>query len=161
MDYGLDTIVPTASAHGATSTVAQAPMLPTIMPISVSPGEKLEKFSGLNFKRWQQKMFYLTTLNLTRFLTEEAPKLKEDECDIQVSSVVDAWKHSDFLCRNYVMNALTDSLYNVYTDKKTTNELWISLDRKYKTEDAEAKNFVLGRFLDYKMVDFKTVVSQV
>ena len=63
-------------------------------------------------------LFYLTTLNLARFLTEEAPKLKEDECDIQVISVVDAWKHSDFLCRTYVMNALTDSLYNVYTDKK-------------------------------------------
>ena len=63
-------------------------------------------------------LFYLTTLNLARFLTEEALKLKEDERDIQVISAVDAWKHSDFLCRNYVMSALTDSLYNVYTDKK-------------------------------------------
>ena len=59
------------------------------------------------------------------------------------------------------MNTLTDSLYNVYTDKKTTKELWESLDRKYKTEDARAKKFVVGRFLDYKMVDSKTVVSQV
>ena len=106
-------------------------------------------------------LFYLTTLNLARFLTEEAPKLKEDEHDIQVISAVDAWKHFDFLCRNYVMNALTDSLYNVYTDKKTANELWESLDRKYKTEDAGAKKFVVGRFLDYKMVDSKTMVSQV
>ena len=106
-------------------------------------------------------MFYLTTLNLARFLTEEAPKLKEDECDIQVISVVDAWKHSDFLCKNDVMNSLIDSLYNVYTDKKTTKELWELLDRKYKTEDARAKNFVVGRFLNYKMVDSKTVVNQV
>ena len=59
------------------------------------------------------------------------------------------------------MNALIDSLYNVYTDKKTTKELWESLNRKYKTEDAWAKKFVVGRFLDYKMVDSKTVVSQV
>ena len=91
-------------------------------------------------------LFYLTTLNLARFLTEKALKLKEDERDIQVISVMDAWKHSDFLCKNYVMNALTDSLYNVYTDK---------------TEDDGAKKFVVGRFLDYKMVDSKTVVSQV
>ena len=42
-------------------------------------------------------LFYMTTLNLERFLTEKAPKLKEDERDIQVISVVDAWKHSDFL----------------------------------------------------------------
>ena len=159
MDYSLDTIVPTTSAHVTTPTVAQAPVLPTIMPISVSPEEKPEKFSGLNFKRWQQKMlFYLTTFNLARFLTKEAPKLKEYERDIQVISVVDAGKHYDFLCRNYV-NALTDSLYNVYTDKKTAKELWESLYLKYKTEDVKAKKFVVGQFLDYKMVDSKTVVS--
>ena len=162
MDIGSDTMVPTASAQVLTPTVTQAPVLPTMVPISVSPGEKPEKFSGLNFKRWQQKMlFYLTTLNLARFLTEQAPKLKEDERNIQVISAMDAWKHSDFLCWNYVMNALTDSLSNVYTDKKTAKELWASIDRKYKTEDAGAKKFVVGRFLDYKMVDSKTMVSQV
>ena len=111
---------------------------------------------------WQQKMlFYLTTLNLVRFLTEKAPKLKEDERDIQVISTVDAWKHFYFLCRNYVMNALTDPLYNVYIDKKIAKELWESLDRKYKIKDTKAKKFVVGQFLDYKMVDSKTVVSQV
>ncbi|KAL6318546.1 hypothetical protein AAG906_000624 [Vitis piasezkii] len=121
-----------------------------IVPISVSPGEKPEKFSGLNFKRWQQKMlFYLTTLNLARFLTEDAPKLKEDEHDIQVISAIDAWKHSDFLCRNYVMNGLADSLYNVYSDKKTAKELWESLDRKYKTEDAGLRN-LLWNYLKHK-----------
>ena len=68
-------------------------------------------------------LFYLTILNLARFLTEEAPKLKEDECDTQIISVVGAWKHYDFLCRNYVINILTNSLYNVYTNKKITKEL--------------------------------------
>ena len=85
-------------------------------------------------------LFYLTTLNLARFLTENAPVLKDDEQDIQAVSAVDAWKHSDFLCRNYVLNGLTDSLYNVYSDKKTANELWEFLDRKYKSEDASTRN---------------------
>ena len=106
-------------------------------------------------------LFYLTTLNLMRLLTKEAPKLKEDERDIQVISIMDTWKHSDFLCRDYVMNVLTDSLYKVYTYKKIAKELWESLDWKYKTKDAEAKKFVVGRFLEYKMVDSKTVVSQI
>ena len=162
MDSSSGTIVPTTSAHVATPTMAQALVLPTIVPISISLRQKPKKFSGLNFKRWQQKMlFYLATLNLARFLTKEAPKLKEDERDIQVISTMDAWKHSDFLCWNYIINALTNSLYNVHTDKKTTKEQWESLDQKYKTEDAGAKKFVIGQFLDYKMVDSKTVVSQV
>ena len=52
--------------------------LPTTMPTTAIPvhhSEKPEKFNGLNFKRLQQKMlFYLTTLNLARFLIEEPPK---------------------------------------------------------------------------------------
>ncbi|RVW34174.1 hypothetical protein CK203_092820 [Vitis vinifera] len=83
-----DNVVVTELAPVATPTVAQVPAMPTAVPISVSPGEKPEKFSGLNLK---------------------------------------------------------------------AKKLWESLDRKYKTEDAGAKKFVVGRFLDYKMVDSKTV----
>ncbi|KAK3043320.1 hypothetical protein RJ639_002563 [Escallonia herrerae] len=39
--------------------------------------------------------------------------------------------------------------------------LWESLERKYKTEDAGSKKFVVSKFLDFKMVDSKTVISQV
>ena len=106
-------------------------------------------------------IFYLTTLNLARFLTEDAPQLKEDEHDIRVISAIEAWKHSNFLCRNYILNGLIDTLYNVYYTKSSAKELWESLNRKYKTEDAGAKKFIVGRFLDFKMVDSKTVASQV
>ena len=60
-----------------------------------------------------------------------------------------------------MLNSLIDLLYNVYSIKKSTKELWESLDKKYKTEDAGTKKFVVGRSLNYKMVDSKTVVSQV
>ena len=75
--------------------------------------------------------------------------------------MVDAWKHSDFLCKNYILNGLDNTLYNVYSLIKTTKELWESLDRKYKTEDAGMKKLVVGIFLDYKIVDSKTIISQV
>ena len=74
---------------------------------------------------------------------------------------MDAWKHYDFLGKNFVMNYLIDSLYNVYLDKKIANELWESLDWEYKTEDVGAKKFFVGHLLDYKMVDSKTTVNQV
>ncbi|XP_028077782.1 uncharacterized protein LOC114279697 [Camellia sinensis] len=74
---------------------------------------------------------------------------------------LDAWKQSDFLCRNYVLNSLADSLFNVFYAKDLAKELWDALDKKYKTEDAGAKKLVIGRFLDFKMADSKTVISQV
>ncbi|GKA35055.1 hypothetical protein Tco_0721546 [Tanacetum coccineum] len=79
----------------------------------------------------------------------------------QAVQAVEAWKHSDFLCHNYVLNGLIDPLYNVYCKTTTAKELWESLERKYKTEDAGTKKFVVARFLDYKMVDSKNVISQV
>ena len=110
MDSYSNNTIPATFAQMTTPTMTQVPMMPTVVPISVSPGEKLEKFNRLNFKRWQQKMlFYLITLNLVRLLTEDALNLKEDEQGIQVINVVNAWKHYNFLCGNYVMNALTDS----------------------------------------------------
>ncbi|XP_035843693.1 uncharacterized protein LOC118490277 [Helianthus annuus] len=100
-------------------------------------------------------------MNLARFLTETAPQPVEGETDAQRQCAVDAWKHSDFICRGYVLNGLSDALYNVYYNVKTSKDLWDALDKKYKTEDAGTKKFVVARFLEFKMVDSKTVMNQV
>ncbi|GJZ00230.1 hypothetical protein Tco_0517659 [Tanacetum coccineum] len=53
------------------------------------------------------------------------------------------WKHGNIQtsCHNYVLNGLVDSLYNVYCKTTTAKELWESLERKYKTDDAVTKKF--------------------
>ena len=68
-------------ATDSTPTVVPPPT-PVMARMTMSHGEKPEKFNGTNFKRWQQKiLFYLTTLNLARFLKEDAHALKENETD--------------------------------------------------------------------------------
>ena len=107
------------------------PPTPVMAPMIVSRGEKPKKFNGIEIKRWQQKMlFYLSTLNLARFLQEDAFALKENETDRQVVAAVEAWKYADFLCRNYLLNGLDNTLYNVYCAFNTARELWDSLDKK-------------------------------
>ena len=62
-------------------------------PVNSIPnhGEKTERFNGTDFKRWQQKMlFYLTTLNLARFLNEDGLKLDVGETDKEKLAAVDA-----------------------------------------------------------------------
>ncbi|XP_073154172.1 uncharacterized protein [Henckelia pumila] len=105
-------------------------------------------------------LFYLTTLHLVRYLKEDAA-IPVDNADAQARSAYDAWSHSNFLCRNYILNGLDNTLYNVYFATNTAKKIWESLEKKYKTEDAGTKKFVVGKFIEFKMVDTKTVISQV
>ena len=50
-------------------------------------------------------------------------------------------------------------LYYVYNEAKSAKDLWEFLDRKYKIEGAGFK-FIVGRFLDYVMLDTKYVMVQ-
>ncbi|XP_070013890.1 uncharacterized protein [Nicotiana sylvestris] len=89
-----------------------------------------------------------------KFIKESVPVLPDETLD-------NKWKHYDFLCKNYIISGLEDNLYNVYSNMETSKELWIALERKYKTEDAGLKKFVVAKFLDYKMVANKSVITQV
>ncbi|GJW07963.1 pol polyprotein [Tanacetum coccineum] len=164
-----ESVLREAMTNTQTPPHATTVVIPTGAPATntvANHAERPEKFNGQNFKRWQQKMFfYLTTLGLARFLKETVPQVEPpaegQSSNAQAVQAVEAWKHSDFLCHNYVLNGLIDPLYNVYCKTTTAKELWESLERKYKTEDAGTKKFVVARFLDYKMVDSKNVISQV
>ena len=61
-----------------------------------APAEKPAKFSGVDFKRWQQKMFfYLTTLILQRFIN--VPVMSDDTLPEERFLLTEAWTHLDFL----------------------------------------------------------------
>ncbi|PHU00484.1 hypothetical protein BC332_30271 [Capsicum chinense] len=97
----------------------------------MAPTEKPKKFTGIDFKRRQQKMFfYLTTLCLQRFTSEDALEVPEGTSDKDHFIIVEIWKHSDFLCRNYILSGLQDDLYNVYSGTKTSNKLVVSQVKK-------------------------------
>ena len=44
--------------------------------------------------------------------------VNEDATDNDKIICVDAGNHSDILCKNYILNGLTNTLYTVYSEKK-------------------------------------------
>ncbi|XP_022156727.1 uncharacterized protein LOC111023572 [Momordica charantia] len=142
-----------------TSTNAPTMMGSTIIKYHT---EKLEKFEGKNFKIWQHKMiFYLTTLNLAHILEKVCPTTPLEAIAPETEAAKQAWLHSDFLYHNYILNCLDGTLNNVYCNAfDTSRQLWDELDKKYKLEDTGTKKFLVGKFLDYKMVNTKLVVNQ-
>ena len=67
---------------------------------------------------------------------KDTPVPADDMQDREKFMIVEAWKQSDFLCKDYILSALEDDLYNVYSSITTSKELWNALEKKYKTEDA-------------------------
>ena len=66
-----------------------------------------------------------------------------------------------FGCKNYILNVLDDSLYDVYHLFQTSKQLWESSEKKYKSEVASLKIFIVGKFLNFKISDTVSVVKQV
>nr|XP_016455968.1 PREDICTED: uncharacterized protein LOC107779978 [Nicotiana tabacum] len=58
-------------------------------------------------------------------------------------------------------HCLKDDLYNAYNVMKTSRELWNALEKKYKIEDTGLNKFVAAKFLDFKIVDDKPVITEV
>ena len=64
---------------------------------TLAPAEKPAKFFGVDFKRWQQKMFfYLTTLSLQKFINENVPVMSDETPANERFLVTEAWTHSEF-----------------------------------------------------------------
>ena len=82
----------------------------------------------------------------------------EQDKDFLIS--LDSKKSVAYLFWSYAMNFLNNSLYDVYYVKKSVKELCESLTKNIDW-DARAKKFVVDCFLTYKMMDSKTIISQV
>ncbi|XP_043725696.1 uncharacterized protein LOC122672259 [Telopea speciosissima] len=143
----------------------------TIMKIPGNEISKLDKFEGSLFKRWKGKMFFfLTDLKIVHVLNEEKPKAlakhhwrtSSGETPIQIQQC-QKWEQDDFMCKGYILNGLSNTLYDVYELKfvdSTLGELWEDLDKKYKIEDAGNEKFLVSKLLDYRMVGDKSIISQ-
>ncbi|CAA7017273.1 unnamed protein product [Microthlaspi erraticum] len=135
------------------------PLTNPSMPGAVSVGLMPEKFGGNGFKTWQQKMlFFLTNLSLDKYLKDDAPVVPPGNTD---STIMDRWTQSDFLCKGWILSRLIDPLYNVYCEAKTSKQLWLALEKKYKSEDAGCQKYATAKFLNFKMVDSKPIMEQV
>nr|GEU94285.1 zinc finger, CCHC-type [Tanacetum cinerariifolium] len=46
------------------------------------------------------------------------------------------WDNDDYVCKGLILNGMSDSLFDIYQNVKTSKELWDTLKAKYMAEDA-------------------------
>ncbi|GJV01515.1 zinc finger, CCHC-type containing protein [Tanacetum coccineum] len=94
---------------------------------------KLDKFEGLDFRRWQKKMhFLLSSMSVMYVLTTPMPKDGGDNPTVKQVRKRPKWDNDDY----------------------------DSLEAKYMAEDESSKKFLVSNFTNYKMTDSRPVMEQ-
>ncbi|KAA0037119.1 uncharacterized protein E5676_scaffold832G001570 [Cucumis melo var. makuwa] len=86
-------------------------------------------------------MFFLTLKKVATVCTTEKSKISEkDPTEEQMKDLV-TWTETNFICKNLILNGLTDELYDYYSTMTTVKEVWDALQKKYDTEEAGSKKY--------------------
>jgi hypothetical protein len=57
------------------------------------------------------------------------------------------------MCKNYNVNELDNTLYDLYNLINSAKAPWEALDKNYKAEDVGINTFIVSKFIDFKVVD--------
>ncbi|XP_074311498.1 uncharacterized protein LOC141647274 [Silene latifolia] len=121
---------------------------------------KLKKFEGVDFRRWQKKVhFLLTTLKVVYVLSTLCPEMDENSTMEELKKR-SKWDNDDYICRGHILNGMSDFLFDIYLNLESAKELWDQLESKYIDEDASSKKFMVENFMNYKMCDAIPVMEQ-
>ena len=77
------------------------------------------------------------------------------------SSTVNDFNENDYLGHDRILSILSKEIYNTSYTTKTTIELWNALEKNFGTEDVGLKRFSVEKYLDFQMVDDKSLMDQV
>ncbi|KAL5784824.1 hypothetical protein ACOSQ2_007216 [Xanthoceras sorbifolium] len=102
-------------------------------------------------------LFFLTIKKVAYVLTTEKPILPLPPVAPKENV---SWDENDFLCTNYILNGLSDGLYDYYNSDKFFKEFCDALQKKYDTKEARAKKYAISRYMKYQMTDDKSVEAQ-
>ncbi|GJW51008.1 hypothetical protein Tco_0092359 [Tanacetum coccineum] len=58
------------------------------------------------------------------------PELLED-ATVEAIRIRAKWENDDYICRGHILNGMSDSLFDVYTNVESAKECWIHLNLKY------------------------------
>ncbi|KAG6503437.1 hypothetical protein ZIOFF_035750 [Zingiber officinale] len=131
---------------------------------SVFDAFKLDRFDGSNFTRWKDKLFFLLTeLGVAYLLLHDlapipAPTDKDTD---EIKATRKKREEDEVRCRGYILNALTDRLYDLFRSIKSPQEIWNALENKYTSEKQGTDRFLSMKFFEFRMIDNKSIMDQV
>ncbi|GJS94146.1 zinc finger, CCHC-type containing protein [Tanacetum coccineum] len=124
-------------------------MVAAAMKRMASNFAKLDKFEWVDFRRWQNKMYFLlSSISVVYVLTTHIPEDGGDDATVEQIRKRAKWDNDDYVCRGLILNGMSDSLFDIYQNVESSKELRDSLEAKYMAEDASSKKFLVSCIID-------------
>ena len=64
-------------------------------------------------------------------------------------------------CKGFILNALSNRLYDLFCTIKSPQEIWNAMKNKYTSEKQGTDKFISMKFFEFRMIDNKSIMSQV
>ncbi|KAG6525572.1 hypothetical protein ZIOFF_015534 [Zingiber officinale] len=131
---------------------------------SVFDAFKLDHFDGTNFTCWKDKLFFLLIeLGVADLLLHDLPTIPAptDKDTDGIKATRKKQEEDEVRCRGYILNALTDRLYDLFRSIKSPQEIWNALEKKYTSEKQGTDRFLSMKFFKFRMIDNKSIMDQV
>lgn len=118
---------------------------------------RLDRFDGTNYTRWKDKLkFFLTAPRIFYILDLKLaplPELTNGEIEA-VRNERQKYQEDELICSGHILNALSDRLYDLYTNTTLAREIWDALENKYKAkEEGIIFFFLISKYFDFKFLE--------
>ena len=114
---------------------------------------RLDYFDSLNFTRWQNNVRFLLTALKIFYILDPALALLPEPKEDDTTEVVEKRKkreEDEIICRGHILNALSDRLYDLYSNTHSAREIWEAPENKYKDDEEGTKKFLISQHIDFK-----------
>ena len=99
---------------------------------------KLDHFDETNFTRWKDKLiFILTELGVAYLLLDTKLPVIPTPTDSNTNEINACHKkceEDEVRCRGFLLNALSDRLYDLFSTLKMPQKIWKALENEYTSE---------------------------
>ncbi|KAI6707771.1 hypothetical protein NL676_010733 [Syzygium grande] len=141
---------------------SMATLVQGLVPIEIN------RFDGKNYHHWAEQMeFFLKQMKIAYVLTDPRPvaNLIPEASSVEIARVKAAeekWMNDDYICRRNILSSLSDELFYKYSQTTySAKDLWEKLRLVYLYEECGTKRLQVKRYIEFEMVDGKSVIEQV
>ena len=102
--------------------------------------------------------FLLTILRIFYIIDPALAPLSKSKEDDTTEVVVKRKKmeKDELICRGYILNVLSDRIYDLYNNTHSAREIWEVLESKHKFEEERTKKFLISQYINFNFFFMKS-----